>query len=98
MKKIESSSDKTDMSPVWTLPYMKSRRRRYEEKMRSKNSGFPFILAGQLAFAPQGSFLGNMQGIKAVQARKRMTGPSTGTCAAVIWKAIMEVLQRILVS
>ncbi len=48
---------------------MKSRRRRYEEKMRSKNSGFPFISRGT-GICTTGSFLGNMQGIKAVQAEE----------------------------
>ena len=67
-----------------------------KRKCAVKTAG-SLLLAGALAFAPQGSFLGNMQGIKAVQAEET-DGPSTGTCAAVIWKAIMEVLQRILVS
>ena len=68
-----------------------------KRKCAVKTAG-SLLLAGALAFAPQGSFLGNMQGIKAVQAEETDDWAITGTCAAVIWKAIMEVLQRILVS
>lgn len=40
-----------------------------KRKCAVKTAG-SLLLAGALAFAPQGSFLGNMQGIKAVQAEE----------------------------